>query len=170
MSIQRKEPEKPQLGNEKQEATFWDRVKKYQRAHPFKFLFLCVFIIFGVIPYAITWIFPPGICYSQMHFYSDEELIDLHGWGPPGRKADVTQNFIRSYRVRHPKCCRVIRGGVPSALVNHHHVLVELTYEMSEEEVKDSKEKYYQANIVADACGNYRRFFGSTTNEIPEGF
>lgn len=128
--------------------------------NPIKLLLVC---LLGVILYLILSA-PPGYCSEQKRFLSDEEFIEIavrDEFNTGRMNIDGSDASIRTFHAKHPNCCHVDRKAARSfmdKLFGAHVVVVQVIYEVNEKNFNETKEKYYEDNLVIGTCG---RMYGS---------
>ena len=114
---------------------------------------------------------PPDYCFEERRVIPDEQFLE---WAllslKPQMKLDGSEASIQTYLAKHPGCCGIIRGGSKSNLVDKDQINGYFAFEFNDEEFSRGKERYYEKDIVWDACGHVVRHSGFSSNTPPPGF
>lgn len=114
---------------------------------------------------------PPDYCYEQKRVIPDEQFLEWALLGlKPRMKLDGSETSIHTYLAKHPGCCSIVRGGIKSFLVEKDQIYGSFAFEFNDEEFNWGKERYYQKDIIWDACGNVVMHSGISSNNPPLGF
>jgi hypothetical protein len=141
----------------------WHRVTRWIRNH----LIISALIAGSAFHIGTRWLIPPGICYSRLHYYTDEEMIDLALQGRlPERAKQFNAEEARAYRMMHPGCCSVVRGGH----VGFGRVVTRVAYETDEILAPNSDRKYFVLELLADSCLNVHEHDGMSSDKAPRDF
>ena len=112
---------------------------------------------------------PPDYCYEQKRVIPDEELLEGALLSLKSQmKLDGSEASIQTYLAKHPGCCRIFRGG--TNLVDKDQIYGLFAFEFNDEEFDRGKARYYEKDIVWDACGNVVEHTGFSSNTPPPGF
>jgi hypothetical protein len=135
-----------------------------------KALMLGVAVLVG-LSLGIFWNHPTGYCFKERRVIPDEELLEGALLSlKPQMKLDGSEALIQTYLAKHPGCCRIVRGEDKSLLIERDQIFSVFAFEFNDEEFNRGKARYYEKDIVWDACGKVIEHSGSSSNIPPPGF
>ena len=134
------------------------------------FLFIVGSIVTMIVHTIITE--PPGYCLAQKRYLSDEEFIQIAVRNNMGAmKIDGSEESIRTFHAKNPQCCTVDRSKTQYfsrfLSIELNGVDVYLNFERKEKtmaEHRGTTDKYYDAWVILDICGDISDNWGISTS------